>query len=270
MKPESMKGPRRVLWRRRNRLLGDRVATRGFLRLRRLPDLRYPHSRADPRRANRGSEYATYHARTHGPILYVEAIPELAQLVQQRLDPQRPHFMRQALMSDLAGETVPFHVASNHVVEVSRVIYLDRPKHLGRGTTLEISTSTDGEQYDVLYTRPGNPLERIVDVATRTSAMFVRVSPPERRSPSFPPGHRALSRHPQVVRRRLIDDAHAVVQIGKVTLSIQGVPAQASASTSASTMRRARSRPLMVGFQPSFSAAFEASQMRASTSAGRR
>jgi FkbM family methyltransferase len=63
--------------------------------------------------ANRGSEYATYSARTHGPLLYVEAIPELAELVRQRLDPERPHFMRQALVSDVAGETVTFHVASN-------------------------------------------------------------------------------------------------------------------------------------------------------------
>jgi FkbM family methyltransferase len=63
--------------------------------------------------ANRGSEYPTYCARTHGPLLYVEAIPEMAEFVRQRLDPHRPHFMRQAVVSDVAGETVSFHVASN-------------------------------------------------------------------------------------------------------------------------------------------------------------
>jgi len=63
--------------------------------------------------ANRGSEYQTYCARTHGPLLYVEAIPEMAESLRQRLDPQRPHFMRQALVSDVAGETVSFHIASN-------------------------------------------------------------------------------------------------------------------------------------------------------------
>lgn len=64
--------------------------------------------------ANRGSEYATYCARTHGPILYLEAIPELAEQLRRRLDPERPHFMRQAVVSDVAGETVSFHVASNN------------------------------------------------------------------------------------------------------------------------------------------------------------
>ena len=39
--------------------------------------------------ANRGSEYATYCVRTHGPLLYVEAIPELAELVRRRFDPRR-------------------------------------------------------------------------------------------------------------------------------------------------------------------------------------
>ena len=63
--------------------------------------------------ANRGSEYPTYCARTHGPLLYVEALPELAEFVRRRLDPERPHFMRQALVSDVGGETVTFHLASN-------------------------------------------------------------------------------------------------------------------------------------------------------------
>ena len=63
--------------------------------------------------ANRGSEYWAYCARTHGPLLYVEAIPELAEFVRQRLDPRRQHFVRQAVVSDVAGETVSFHVASN-------------------------------------------------------------------------------------------------------------------------------------------------------------
>lgn len=64
--------------------------------------------------ANRASEYPIYHARTHGPLLYVEAIPEMAEFVRQRLDPHRPqHFVRQAVVSDVTGETISFHVASN-------------------------------------------------------------------------------------------------------------------------------------------------------------
>jgi FkbM family methyltransferase len=308
--------------------------------------------------ANRGKEYPTYRARTHGPLLYVEAIPEMAEFVRQRLDPQRPHFLRQAVVSDVAGETVSFHVASNdggsssllapgrhadlypsitfektlelvterlddivaerpegdsynvllldvqgaelkvlqgapellarvdavfaevsseplyeggctflevtnllaeagqvfraaemntegwgdafysrsrgtlhdmlqinlalgrptrqssyygrtgqaeHVVgealpldfgahtavgddnpwwevdlgdvtQISRIIYLDRHKYVERGASLRISTSADGDQYDVVYKRDGKPIERIVDVAAPTNARFVRVS----------------------------------------------------------------------------------------------
>jgi FkbM family methyltransferase len=308
--------------------------------------------------ANRGSEYATYCVRTHGPLLYVEAIPELAELVRRRLDPRRPHFMRQAVVSDVAGETVLFHVASNNggsssllapgrhaelypsitfektlelvterlddivaergeeasynvvvldvqgaelkvlkgapellarvdavfaevsseplyeggctflevtnwlaaaglvfraaemnadgwgdafysrsrgtlhdmlrtnlalgratrqssyygrtgqaervvrdvlpldygvhtavgddrpwwevdlgaVTEISRIIYLDRPRYVERGASLRISTSADGEHYDVVYSRDGKPIERLIDVAAPTSARFVRAS----------------------------------------------------------------------------------------------
>jgi FkbM family methyltransferase len=308
--------------------------------------------------ANRGSEYATYCVRTHGPLLYIEAIPELAELVRQRLDPQRPHFMRQAVVSDVAGETVPFHVASNRggsssllapgrhadlypqitfektlqlvterlddivaerseaasynvlvldvqgaelkvlkgapkllakvdavfaevaseplyeegctflevtnllaeaglvfraaemkaegwgdafysrsrgtlhdmlranlalgrptrqssyygrtaqaqrvvsdvlpldygvhtavgddrpwwevdlgdITKISRIIYLDRPRYVERGASLTISTSADGEQYDVVYRRDGKPLERMIDFAVPTTARFVRAS----------------------------------------------------------------------------------------------
>lgn len=64
--------------------------------------------------ANAGGEYPTYHARTQGPLLYIEALPDLAAYVQRRLDPQRPHFIRQTVVSDVSGETVTFHVASNN------------------------------------------------------------------------------------------------------------------------------------------------------------
>jgi FkbM family methyltransferase len=62
---------------------------------------------------NNAGEYTSYRARTHGPVLYIEAIPEIADQVRQRLDPERPHFIHQAVVSDVAGETVSFHVASN-------------------------------------------------------------------------------------------------------------------------------------------------------------
>ena len=63
--------------------------------------------------ANNAGEYTSYRARTHGPVLYIEAIPEIADQVRPRLDPDRPHFIHQAVVSDVAGETVSFHVASN-------------------------------------------------------------------------------------------------------------------------------------------------------------
>ena len=308
--------------------------------------------------ANRGHEYPAYHARTHGPLLYVEALPHMAESLRSRLDPERPHFMRQAVVSDVAGQAVLFHVASNngasssmltpgrhadlypeitftkslelvaerlddilaerperadynvlaldvqgaelkvlkgapellarvdavftevaseplydggctflevtnllddaglvfrsaqmkaegwgdafysrrggtlqemlrrnlalgrptrqssyygraneavHVVgdslppdfsvhtdagddrpwwevdlgsvtEISRVLYLDRPKQIERGASLVISVSTDGEQYEAVYRRDGKRIERMIDVAVSTPARFVRVS----------------------------------------------------------------------------------------------
>jgi FkbM family methyltransferase len=63
--------------------------------------------------ANRADEYPTYHRQTHGPLLYIEALPELAERARRQLDPKRPHYLREALVSDVAGEKVAFHVASN-------------------------------------------------------------------------------------------------------------------------------------------------------------
>lgn len=63
--------------------------------------------------ANDASEYPYYAAKTRGPLLYVEAIPEIAERVRQRLDPTRPHDIRQAAVAETSGETVTFNVASN-------------------------------------------------------------------------------------------------------------------------------------------------------------
>jgi FkbM family methyltransferase len=63
--------------------------------------------------ANRANEYPSYHARTSGPLLYIEAIPDMSEYVAAKLDPQRPHFVRQAVVSDTSGETVRFNVSSN-------------------------------------------------------------------------------------------------------------------------------------------------------------
>lgn len=63
--------------------------------------------------ANDASEYPYYAAKTRGPLLYVEAIPEIAETTRQRLDPGRPHYIRQAAVAETSGETVTFHISSN-------------------------------------------------------------------------------------------------------------------------------------------------------------
>jgi hypothetical protein len=76
-----------------------------------------------------------------------------------------------------AGDDQPWwEVDLGDVREISRILYLDRPKFLERGAGLRISSSVDGERYDVLYARDGQPLERIIDVPVATRARFVRVS----------------------------------------------------------------------------------------------
>ncbi|MCG8442360.1 MAG: FkbM family methyltransferase [Caulobacterales bacterium] len=63
--------------------------------------------------ANRGQEYADYAAATAGPILYVEAIPELAADLATRLDPARPHRVVTAVCAARTGDEVTFNVSSN-------------------------------------------------------------------------------------------------------------------------------------------------------------
>ena len=91
-----------------------------------------------------------------------------------------------------AGDDRPWwEVDLGDITAISRIIYLDRPKHVARGASLRISTSADGERYDVVYRRDGKPLERIIDVAAHERKVRAR-RPRGRRPPPLPPGHRAL------------------------------------------------------------------------------
>lgn len=80
-----------------------------------------------------------------------------------------------------------------------------------------------------------------------------------------------------VERRRFVADEvalvgrrHAASHVASATRSIHGDPAWLRASTSASTMMRASSRPSTVGFHPRSTCARLGSPTRASTSVGRR
>lgn len=63
--------------------------------------------------ANRADEYDYYASNTQGPLLFIEAIPELVETVRRRLDPSRPHYVRQAAVAESSGTTVSFNIASN-------------------------------------------------------------------------------------------------------------------------------------------------------------
>ncbi len=99
--------------------------------------------------ANRGNEYPAYHVRTHGPLLYVEAIPDLAEHVRRRLDPQRPHHVHQAVVSDQAGETVTFHVSSNDGLS-SSMLEPGRHAEIRPDITFEKSLELKTERLDDL------------------------------------------------------------------------------------------------------------------------
>jgi hypothetical protein len=76
-----------------------------------------------------------------------------------------------------AGDARPWwEVDLGGIVQMARIVYLDRARYAERGAFLNISTSTDGEHYDEVYRRAGAPGARIVDVAAPRSARFVRVS----------------------------------------------------------------------------------------------
>lgn len=63
--------------------------------------------------ANRAKEYWLYQQANVDLLLYVEAIPELVEVVQQKLDSSKNHFVRQAVVTDVSGERVNFNVSSN-------------------------------------------------------------------------------------------------------------------------------------------------------------
>jgi FkbM family methyltransferase len=97
--------------------------------------------------ANRANEYSSYRARTGGPLLYIEAIPEMAKYVATKLDPKRPHFVRQAVVSDTSGETVKFNVSSNDGLS-SSMLELGRHAEIYPNVKYETALSLVTERLD--------------------------------------------------------------------------------------------------------------------------
>lgn len=142
--------------------------------------------------AHNGAEYPTYLARTHGPLLYVEAIPALADEVRQRLEPERPHFIHQAVVSDVAGETVSFHVSSNAGQSSSMLgpgRHAEIYPRITFGETLELVTErlddivaerSEGAEYNVLVLDVQGAelkaLEGAPELLSRIDAVFAEVS----------------------------------------------------------------------------------------------
>jgi FkbM family methyltransferase len=142
--------------------------------------------------ANRGSEYPTYHGRTHGPLLYIEAIPEMAEFVRQRLDPRRPHFVRQAVVSDVTGEAICFHVASNDGLSSSMLApgrHAEIRPEIKFEKTLELRTErlddlvaarSEGAAYNVLLLDVQGAELKVLkgapELLSRVDAVFAEVS----------------------------------------------------------------------------------------------
>lgn len=63
--------------------------------------------------SNDADEYQEYYKRFEGTIVYIEAIPQIADKVKAKLDSSKPHYVYQAVISDVDGENVRFNVASN-------------------------------------------------------------------------------------------------------------------------------------------------------------
>ncbi|MCA3695827.1 FkbM family methyltransferase [Aquidulcibacter sp.] len=64
--------------------------------------------------ANDGAEYSSYQALTGGPITFIEAIPEIAEKLNARMNHLRPDCCLSAVCGDKNGEKVSFNVASNN------------------------------------------------------------------------------------------------------------------------------------------------------------
>jgi FkbM family methyltransferase len=63
--------------------------------------------------ANDGAEYEDYAKSTGGPVVFIEAIPAIAERLKAKLLPSRPDLALQAVCSDTTGERITFNIASN-------------------------------------------------------------------------------------------------------------------------------------------------------------
>ncbi len=63
--------------------------------------------------ANHGREYEAYARTMDGPILMLEAIPSFVEEIDARMDKNKPHFIRKAIVGEEAGKPIAFNVASN-------------------------------------------------------------------------------------------------------------------------------------------------------------
>ncbi|MBW9204504.1 FkbM family methyltransferase [Mumia sp. zg.B17] len=143
--------------------------------------------------ANSGQEYPEYQARTTGPLLYVEAIPALAERVRQRLDPHRPHVIRQALLSDTTGDAVTFHVSSNggasssmfeagrHATEYPSVTFEEKVELVTERLDDIVSERPEAADYNVILLDVQGAefkvLQGAPDLLTQVDAVLAEVAP---------------------------------------------------------------------------------------------
>lgn len=107
--------------------------------------------------ANNGQEYQHYHKNLQGALLYVEAIPELAAIVQAKLDPRRPHYLCQAVASDTSGEIITFNIASNNG-ESSSMFDLGQHAKLYPGITYNATIELTTKRLDdIVQENPAEP-----------------------------------------------------------------------------------------------------------------
>lgn len=95
--------------------------------------------------ANHAQEHADYEAATAGPIVYVEAIPDLCEKIKVIISPEKDQHVIQAVCDEVSGKPVTFNIASNKGAS-SSMLQLGRHaelyEHVTYVDTFETKTTT--------------------------------------------------------------------------------------------------------------------------------